>query len=219
MAYTKQNFADDRVLTAENLEKMEDGILERIPSPPVAAVGQTIVVSEVDEDGKPTAWEAVKLSSGVDEWESIVDVTLEEEIKAVDYEFENPFRKIYVIVETPASTTNASYSDFTIHCQCENNSAYKVELLGRPRAIPNKDGQKSLYLIEGYYMDDMPTVDITTYEHANYADTSYVTKRKFYNEVNRYDGEMMIPAITRFRQNTYGVFAVGTRFRIFGVRA
>lgn len=35
-----------------------------IPAPATAAVGQTIVVSEVDADGKPTKWEARDASSG-----------------------------------------------------------------------------------------------------------------------------------------------------------
>lgn len=35
---------------------------EYIATPTVAKVGQTIIVKEVDEDGKPTAWEAVDMS-------------------------------------------------------------------------------------------------------------------------------------------------------------
>ena len=70
---------------------------EYIPNPPTASVGQTIVVKSVDENGKPTEWEAadmpsgsvggqvfdevVMLSEAVNEWsidvpEGITDVTL-----------------------------------------------------------------------------------------------------------------------------------------------
>lgn len=49
-----------------------------IPVPPTASVGQTIVVTEVDEDGKPTAWEAADLPSGGggDEWKLVESVSL-----------------------------------------------------------------------------------------------------------------------------------------------
>ena len=51
----------------------------------VAAVGQTIRVSAVDENGKPTAWEAVDMASGggASEWEVINEVTTTEEVTSV----------------------------------------------------------------------------------------------------------------------------------------
>lgn len=55
-----------------------------IPIPATAKVGQTIKVSAVDENGKPTAWEAVDFPSGY-EWEKIGDVTLTEEVSQVDF--------------------------------------------------------------------------------------------------------------------------------------
>lgn len=49
-----------------------------IPIPPVAEIGQTIVVKEVDRNGRPTKWEAVYISSsgggGGDGFSPIVDV-------------------------------------------------------------------------------------------------------------------------------------------------
>lgn len=49
-----------------------------IPVPEAAKVGQTVVVKEVDGNGKPVAWEAVNLPSGGD-WELLADITFEEE--------------------------------------------------------------------------------------------------------------------------------------------
>lgn len=50
-----------------------------------AAVGQTIRVSAVDENGKPTAWEAVDMASGGgSEWEDIVDITTTEEVTSIN---------------------------------------------------------------------------------------------------------------------------------------
>lgn len=50
-----------------------------IPIPPVAEIGQTIVVKEVDGNGRPTKWEAVYISSsgggGGDGFSPIVNVT------------------------------------------------------------------------------------------------------------------------------------------------
>lgn len=51
-----------------------------IPSPKVAEVGQTIVVKSVDENSKPTEWEAADLPSGGGEWELLTTVTLAEDV-------------------------------------------------------------------------------------------------------------------------------------------
>ena len=54
-----------------------------IAAPAAAAVGQTIVVSAVDEDGKPMAWECVDVgSSGSDTWKLLVDFEATEELAA-----------------------------------------------------------------------------------------------------------------------------------------
>lgn len=52
-----------------------------IPIPPTASVGQTIVVKAVDENGKPTKWEAADLTTEKKtKIITIVDITAEEEI-------------------------------------------------------------------------------------------------------------------------------------------
>lgn len=54
-----------------------------IPVPSTAEVGQTIVVKAVDENGKPTEWEAVDVASGEgDNWKLLVDFESTEEIAA-----------------------------------------------------------------------------------------------------------------------------------------
>ena len=63
--------------------------------PAHAEVGQTIVVSEVDENGNPSGWEAVNFpdggssggNSGGDNWEVIVDYTVPEGETAGPVEF------------------------------------------------------------------------------------------------------------------------------------
>ena len=47
-----------------------------IPIPSSAQVGQTIVVKAVDEDGKPTEWEAADFPSGSAEWMKIATISV-----------------------------------------------------------------------------------------------------------------------------------------------
>lgn len=58
------------------------GTGDYIPVPATAKVGQTIRVSAVDGNGKPTAWEAVDMASGGggSEWELINEVTTTEDV-------------------------------------------------------------------------------------------------------------------------------------------
>ena len=49
----------------------------KIQAPETAEVGQTIVVKAVDENGKPTEWEASDMAGGG--WELITDVTIDED--------------------------------------------------------------------------------------------------------------------------------------------
>lgn len=49
-----------------------------VPIPPTASVGQTIRVSSVDSDGKPTAWEAADLSGQVEANTAVIDQKLGE---------------------------------------------------------------------------------------------------------------------------------------------
>ena len=56
-----------------------------IPIPASAEVGQTIVVKAVDEDGKPTEWEAVDVPSGGGEeaWDYEKTIVIEEEVASI----------------------------------------------------------------------------------------------------------------------------------------
>lgn len=59
-----------------------------IPAPETAEVGQTIVVKEVDENGKPTAWEAADLPTE-GKWELIASGTMEEEARGIELTLDN----------------------------------------------------------------------------------------------------------------------------------
>lgn len=73
-----------------------------IYAPNIAQVGQTIVVSAVDENGRPTAWEAVDMpqgGSGGEEWELIGEVVLEESAGVVEFPLSYPYKKLLTFVK------------------------------------------------------------------------------------------------------------------------
>lgn len=61
-------------------EEVDNKFNNYILAPTTANVGQTIVVKEVDKNGKPISWEAVDVSGGNTEWELISDVDTTEEV-------------------------------------------------------------------------------------------------------------------------------------------
>ena len=78
-----------RGMAAKALENQSGGG-SSLPIVNTAAVGQTIRVSAVDENGQPTEWEAVDIpSGGGDGWEKVVDYThtanLEVAVESIDY--------------------------------------------------------------------------------------------------------------------------------------
>ena len=58
-----------------------------IPNPSTASVGQTIVVKAVDENGKPTEWEAVDMASGGIDWQLVDSKTLPAENSVYELEW------------------------------------------------------------------------------------------------------------------------------------
>ena len=63
-----------QTLTEEQRENARNNI-GAIPTPASAAVGQTIIVKAVDENGKPTEWEAADVG---EEWEKLNEFSLTE---------------------------------------------------------------------------------------------------------------------------------------------
>lgn len=63
-------YAQEAGYTGTEAEFAQDLVADNIPAPATAQVGQTIVVKEVDGNGKPVSWECVDLAGG-DKWELI----------------------------------------------------------------------------------------------------------------------------------------------------
>lgn len=69
---------------------VDNAVADKITIPKSAEIGQTIAVKEIDENGKPTMWEAVDLpnNSGGDiqsgnDWKLLADVALTEDVSRV----------------------------------------------------------------------------------------------------------------------------------------
>lgn len=76
----------------EGVKLLKSG--EAIPIPQTASVGQAIVVKAVDENGKPTEWEAADMGSGgggggSSQWKIIRDLTITENTDRVDINTDN----------------------------------------------------------------------------------------------------------------------------------
>lgn len=63
-----------------------------------AQVGQTIKVKAVNEQGMPTAWEAVDMAGG-EHWEKISDVSLTQDVSSYILASFGSYRKIKIIME------------------------------------------------------------------------------------------------------------------------
>lgn len=71
---TKKGQAADAATVGDRLQLLSEEISGCVIAPTTATVGQVITVKVVDENGKPTAWEAVDFPSSVGN----VDLTDEE---------------------------------------------------------------------------------------------------------------------------------------------
>ena len=91
-----------------------------IPTPTTATVGQTIVVKEIDESGKPVSWECADVAGG-DKWELISEkIEIEEEITSVAFNVDmdkNPFslRKMRIFMYLPPETDASAYAEYSIN--------------------------------------------------------------------------------------------------------
>lgn len=122
----KFNQLDERYIpdTIARTNYVDEKITETIPAPATASVGQTIKVSAVDENGKPTAWEATDFPK----WEKINEFSLTENALTVlmdtDMEgnaFELSKMRVYMylpqIKNTSGENGHTGYADYKINGQ------------------------------------------------------------------------------------------------------
>ncbi len=76
----------------------------KITAPSIAEVGQTLVVKEVDENGKPASWECAELPGGEGEaWELIseTEITTEDNITLIEFDGLADYDEAIMIVYSP----------------------------------------------------------------------------------------------------------------------
>lgn len=97
-----------------------------IKVPDTAKVGQTIVVKAVDENGKPTEWEAADFPSGSSEtWEVINEIITTEEIQKISIDVDsdgNAFRLSEAVVEVSIVSTESNASDAALQIRVNADS-------------------------------------------------------------------------------------------------
>lgn len=102
---------DGTVASAEvEFDLSEDNTPALVVAPPTAEVGQTIVVKAVDENGKPTEWEAVDLPAGGSEsgWELVANLTVEEAVQSITWDNLN-YRELKIFAYNPEGTGGDAY--------------------------------------------------------------------------------------------------------------
>jgi hypothetical protein len=85
-----------------------------IPAPETAEVGQTIVVKEVDENGKPTLWEAADFAAD-SQFELLADITTTEVVSAIETTVDGAYRELYVVITTAADENVSKWMDLQVN--------------------------------------------------------------------------------------------------------
>jgi hypothetical protein len=132
--FCSTQLSDDVIVT------VDEEIADAIPAIATASVGQTIKVSAVDENGKPTAWEAAPLGL-----RKIIDYTTEEETvnETVGYvEFftdidGNPFSMKNCLLKFCGTLVNETDNDY--HLRMDFLSKYTGKWYEFKPAAKNKD--------------------------------------------------------------------------------
>ena len=124
----------DTVIRAQQIaEKALNTVDNFIPL--VAEVGQVIAVKEVDENGKPTEWEAVDMPSGgsggsSEEWEHICDVVIssDDALTSVHQDLGGSFKKLWIACEEHGSGPFNGSGPLVLKLNHGSNAAYACRL-------------------------------------------------------------------------------------------
>lgn len=196
---------------------------EYIQAPVAAEVGQTIVVKAVDENGKPTEWEAVDVASGGSSaWELIADFTLSEdgvsEITISEDTNGAPFEltAIYACIFGVGSTE----SGVNISCKTTSNPNYpdlfhNFGLLGSSLTTGGKWSSAYIERVGGVNWNTAfkgtSTGAATPAQTKNY--DTYI-KSSYDSWQAKPDGKIRSVKLTPFS----GTFSAGTKLILYGKR-
>lgn len=174
-----------------------------------ATVGQIAKITAVDDSGRPTAWEAVDMAGGGDEWEKVGDVTTTEDVQSVHLALSGACRRICVVDNVP-NVSGATASN-----------AKPLRILG--------DGNSKLFYGAGYILTAgiyprvrsywiMPLGDIT-WSFATNRDINNASN--YFNVIGGYENytKSTISEITYLAVGEDAVVPAGTKITVYGVRA
>jgi hypothetical protein len=132
--------------TSDDNEESPGGIVDAIPVPATAEIGQTIVVKAVDENGKPTEWEAADMVSGGDENLRLINsVVVGEDVNVLSVTTDSDgksfsLKKVKVFVRIRGNTSDAaSWCRMTVN---NLRQVFYIQIIG---AFAVVDGQDYYY--------------------------------------------------------------------------
>ena len=81
-----------------------------------ATVGQTVKIAAVDDNGVPTAWEAVDIHSGGDyTWEQIAQIQTTEDVSIISIDLAKKYKKLWIyFIHSHIESTNYNYFNIKI---------------------------------------------------------------------------------------------------------
>lgn len=187
-----------------------------------ATVGQTIQVAAVDDTGKPTAWTAVDFPSGggSGKWEVIADVTTTEEVSQVTVDKDingnsyalKKFRYSIVVVSTDTNTANKELQvwgrqqgEYSVRYAYTNDMVRPGNFASRLEVSGDTD-MRSIKQMNSYF----------------YANNKTSWPTSIMGNCFAYESGKATQAHSPwifFDAKTSGVFGVGTRIILLGVRA
>lgn len=110
------------------LDNVVDSLNNKVNSPETATAGQTIVVKAVDENGRPTEWEATDfpVGGGSSGWKFVTNVTVEEDVERLTIETDTDGKSLlelgyselfirYKLVGLGTGNYTSRYSNLLIH--------------------------------------------------------------------------------------------------------
>ena len=143
-------YAQDGGYTGTEGEFTQKLVEDTIPAPPTAQVGQTIVVKEVDEDGKPVKWECVDVASGGSggRWAKLGDITVRDTYEFVPLSFADGVVTIDTTSEAYAWLLDNDNANCVVH-PIDITSKQIKPVLGRLRVMDANTGTFRFYDRDG----------------------------------------------------------------------
>ena len=165
-----------------------------------ARVGQIAKITEVDTDGKPTAWSPVDMAGG-DKWEKLIDTSLAESVESVTYTFDDCKRTKALIA--PALASDESYSGWT---------RISINNVSYPLFNSKVDAIKGIYFaVDSVY---------PPYVQASLGTNSNTSTYGFIGGIQTTALENIAPnGITELGCQTAELLKAGTKIEIWGVKS